>query len=108
MNLPSAIVRRGIFHSLRFELAFVLVFGVIAPVLALAFFEAGISHGLSRVMNWIGEPVVTKSILGVAVSTIVSIAILRRLRFYPGVAVARSILPVLGMSSDCFWLRLPV
>ena len=59
VNLPSAIVRRGIFHSLRFELAFVLLFGVIAPVLALAFFEAGISHGLSRVMNWIGEPVVT-------------------------------------------------
>ena len=98
VNLPSAIVRRGIFHSLRFELAFVLFFGVIAPVLALAFFEAGISHGLSRVMNWIGEPVVTNSILGIAVSTIVSIAILRRLRFYPGVAVARSILPVLGMS----------
>ena len=40
VNLPSAIVRRGIVHSLRFELAFVLLFGVIAPVLALAFFEA--------------------------------------------------------------------
>lgn len=98
VNLPSAIVRRGIFHSLRFELAFVLMLGVIVPVLALAIFEAGISQGPSRVVNWIVQPVVTNSILGVTVSTVVSIAILRRLRFYPGVAVARSILPVLGMS----------
>lgn len=86
------------FHSLRFELAFVLLFGVVAPVLGLAIFEAGISHGPARLVNWIAQPVVTNSILGVTVSTIVSIAILRRLRFYPGVAVASSILPVLGVS----------
>lgn len=98
VNLPSAIVRRGMFHSLRFELAFVLLFGVVAPVLGLAIFEAGISHGPARLVNWIAQPVVTNSILGVTVSTIVSIAILRRLRFYPGVAVASSILPVLGVS----------
>jgi len=98
VNFPSAIVRRGLFHSLRFELTFVLLLGVAVPVLALAFFEAGIPLGHPGVVEWIVQPVVANSVLGVGACTIVSIAILRRLRFYPGVAVAKSILPVLGVS----------
>lgn len=98
VNFPSAIVRRGLFHSLRFELTFVLLLGVAVPVLALAVFEAGIPLGKAAMFDWIVQPVVANSILGVMICTIVATAILRRLRFYPGVAVAKSILPVLGIS----------
>lgn len=94
VNFPSAIVRRGIFHSLRFELAFVLLVGVFMPFLALAFIEGERSSGL---IAWAIRPSVINSTVGMVLSTFALTAILRRLRLYPGVAVARSIVPVFGV-----------
>ena len=97
VNLPSAIVRRGIFHSLRFELAFVLMLGVLVPFVVLAFIEGGLAFGIQGALNWAMRVSVLNTAVGVTICAVVSIAILRRLRLYPGVAVARSILPVVGI-----------
>ncbi|MBX7460372.1 sugar transferase [Qipengyuania huizhouensis] len=93
----SPIVRRGLVHSLRFELVFVLLFGTVFPLLALTFLEGGRFVSFDIAANWIAQPGVANSFIGSVLCGIVSIIILRRLRYYPGVAVARSILPVLAL-----------
>lgn len=97
INVPSPIVRRGWVHSLRFELTFVLVLGTVFPLLGLAVIEGGKSANLQEIKLWVAAPVVFNSFIGSVVCAVAAIAILRRLRFYPGVAVARSILPVVAM-----------
>lgn len=101
VSFPSAIVRRGIFHSLRFELTFVLAFGVALPLLALAVIEGERSTGIRGALSWAMQPSVVNSAVGMVLCTFAFSAILRRLRLYPGVAVARSIVPVFGV---CFGL----
>lgn len=100
MSAPflSRIVRRGLVHSLRFELSFVLLFGNALPLLALAFVEGGRFVSLSVAVDWIIQPGVANSFIGSVFSTVTSIAILRRLRYYPGVAVARSIMPIITLT----------
>lgn len=98
VSFSPAIVRRGLFHSLRFELAAVLLVGVIMPVVVLAMAEAGWPGGKSAVLLWVSQPAVVNSIIGVMICACASLAILRRLRFFPGVAVAGSIFPVVTMA----------
>ena len=105
MSFPSAIVRRGIFQSLRFELAFVLLFGVALPLLALAVIEGERSSGIEGALGWLMQPSVVNSAVGMLICTVAFTAILRRLRLYPGVAVARSIVPVFGV---CFGLLMAI
>ena len=97
VNFSPAIVRRGLFHSLRFEIASVFGFGVVLPLVVLALIEGGgAAYPLSAV-GWAAQPPVINSIAGVTVCAFTSLAILRRLRFFPGAAVAQSILPVIGI-----------
>ena len=104
VNMPSAIVRRGLFQSLRFELAFVLLAGCALPIFALAVAEAGLPTNeplalqLVPAIEWISTVPAANSTVGVAVCALVSIAALRRLRFYAGAAVARSIMPVVSIA----------
>lgn len=92
--LPSAIVRRGFHHSLRFEVAFVLLCGVALPILVLSMVQAGAPVSLPRAVNWLMQTAAANSAVGVSLCALGVISVLRRLRFYPGVAVAKSILPV--------------
>lgn len=97
INFPSPIVRRGWVHSLRFELAFVLGLGTVLPLLSLATIEGSRSLDPQGVKQWIATPAVFNSFIGSVFCAIAAIVVLRRLRFYPGVAVARSILPIVAM-----------
>ena len=84
-------------HSLRFELAFVLLVGIVLPLLALAFLEGGRFASFDATADWVAQPSVANSFIGSTFSAIAAIFILRRLRHYPGVDVARSILPVVAL-----------
>tara|TARA_Y100000296_G_scaffold72861_1_gene89724 strand:- start:8048 stop:9352 length:1305 start_codon:yes stop_codon:yes gene_type:complete len=97
VNFSPAIVRRGLFHSLRFEIACVLAIGVALPLMSLALIEAGASSDPAGALEWATQSAVVNSVVGVTIGACVSLAILRRLRFFPGVAVAKSILPVLAI-----------
>lgn len=99
MSAPflSPIVRRGLVHSLRFELAFVLLLGVAFPLLILGIVDGDWPLESDETLFWLTSPGVTNSIIGSGVCAILSIAILRRLRYLPGVAVARSILPIVAL-----------
>ena len=74
-----------------------LCLGVVIPVVAMATIEGRWSGTRSGGWVWISQPAVANSIIGVTFCACASLAILRRLRVYPGVAVAKSILPVVGM-----------
>ena len=102
VNFSPAIVRRGLFHSLRFEIACILAIGVALPLVSLALIEGGVSSDPAGALEWATQPVVVNSIFGVTICACVSLAILRRLRFFPGVAVAKSILPVLAIVFGVF------
>ena len=97
VNYPSAIIRRGLVHSLRFELAAILSIGVAFPVAMLAVIEGRLSSNAIGAVAWAQQSAVLNSILGVIVCACASLATLRRLRLFPGVAVAKSILPVAAM-----------
>lgn len=100
INFSPSIVRRGLAHSLRFEVLALFAFGVFLPLTVLAALE-GVWH-LETSLEWLSRPGVAISIGGVVLSSMISLVILRRLRFYPGVAVARSILPVLAIVFGVF------
>ncbi len=100
VNFSPAIVRRGLFHSLRFEILAILVAGVLTPLVLLAFLEGG--WGLQAAARWLTQSAVVNSSVGAVICALVSLLILRRLRFYPGVAVARSILPVVAIVFGVF------
>lgn len=99
-NFSPAIVRRGLFHSLRFELLTIFTAGVALPSMALSLSESG--WRLQDAVIWLLQPPVFNSGIGVAICALISLIILRRLRFYPGVAVARSILPVVSVVFGVF------
>jgi len=99
-SFSPVIVRRGLYHSMRFELASIFLLGVLAPSLVLALSESG--WWLKKAIIWLSQPPVINSGIGVAICALVSLSILRRLRFYPGVAVARSILPVVSLVFGVF------
>ena len=84
-------------HSLRFELAFVLLCGVTFPLVVLALVDGGRPVGPVETWAWLTQPGVTNSLVGSGVCALFSIGILRRLRYLPGVAVARSILPIVAL-----------
>ena len=94
VNFSPAIVRRGVFHSLRFEVASILTVGVMLPVVAMALIEGYLPAGLAGVWLWLEQPAVINSIIGVTISACVSLTVLRRLRFFPGVAVALSLIHI--------------
>ena len=94
-NFSPFIVRRGLVQSLRFELAFLLGLGVVLPVLAVAFIDA--NGQIERTAEFLGARTYINSTIGVFIATVIATLTLRQLRHYPGVAVARSILPVLGI-----------
>lgn len=96
VNFSPAIVRRGLFHSLRFEVAAILSIGVMMPVVILAMIEGRSVDG-SGAWLWVSQSAVSNSVIGVASCACASLAILRRLRFFPGVAVAKSIFPVISI-----------
>ena len=100
MSAPflSPIVRRGLVHSLRFELAFVLLAGVAFPLLVLAVADGARPLGWEETLVWLTKPGVTNSFVGSVICALFSIGILRRLRYLPGVAVARSILPIVALT----------
>lgn len=100
VNFSPTIVRRGLFHSLRFELFSIFLLGVIAPSAVLALFEEG--WRLISAIDWLSQPPVFNSGVGISICALVSLIVLRRLRFYPGVAVARSILPVVSVVFGVF------
>ncbi|WP_435201456.1 sugar transferase [Qipengyuania sp. 902] len=111
VNFSPAIVRRGIFHSLRFEIAAILSIGVALPVAAFAMVEGKLSANHNGAWTWLiqpealawaSQPAIINSLVGVVLCAFVSLAILRRLRFFPGVAVARSILPVIAVVFGIF------
>lgn len=88
------------FHSLRFELAFVMLFGVgLASWLAINLDVRRFAELLGVAgpeANSASHFTTVNSVLGAAVSALCMIAILRRFGLYPGTPVARSILPVLA------------
>ncbi|WP_177201819.1 sugar transferase [Qipengyuania nanhaisediminis] len=53
--------------------------------------------GLEETWTWLTQPGVANSFVGSCVCALFSIGILRRLRYLPGVAVARSILPIVAL-----------
>lgn len=95
VSFSPAIVRRGLVQSLRFELSFVTLLGVVLPIILLALVEA--NGRLGRIDHFLTASTYMNSAGGALLCAIVSIAILRQLRFYPGVAVAPSILPVVAI-----------
>ncbi|WP_156493933.1 sugar transferase [Erythrobacter sp. HI0028] len=62
--------------------------------MALSIVQAGAPVSLARAVNWLLQAPAANSVVGVSLCALGVILVLRRLRFYPGVAVARSILPV--------------
>ena len=100
MSAPflSPIVRRGLVHSLRFELAFVLLLGIAFPLVVLAITDGARPLSWEGTLAWLTQPGVTNSFVGSGVCALFSIGILRRLRHLPGVAVARSILPIVALT----------
>lgn len=95
-RIPSTVIRHGIVHSLRFELAFVWLFGVVVPVCLVAALGAPGVDDLNSFVNWLTGPATVNTLLGVFVASGVATFMLRRLRLYPGAAVARWILPVMS------------
>ncbi|QFI63996.1 sugar transferase [Qipengyuania flava] len=69
----------------------------------MAMVEGHLPAEASEFSLWVGQPAVINSIIGVSICACVSLAILRRLRFIPGVAVARSIFPVVAMVFGIFF-----
>lgn len=101
-NSFPIIVRRGLFHSLRFEVAAILLIGIAMPVGALAMIEGRWSASGSSAWFLENQSAIINSVFGVMLCACVSLAILRRLRFIPGVAVAKSIFPVIAMVFGVF------
>lgn len=99
-NFSPTIVRRGLFHSLRFELLSIFLVGVTVPSVVIALSEGG--WRLQSAIDWLSQPPVLNSGVGISICALVSLIVLRRLRFYPGVAVARSILPVVSVVFGVF------
>ena len=67
VNFSPAIVRRGLFHSLRFEIACILVIGVALPLMSLALIEGGVSSDPVGALEWATQPAVVNSVLGVTI-----------------------------------------
>lgn len=65
--------------------------------MVLAILDGGRPLGLEKVWFWLIQPSVLNSLGGSVVCALLSIGILRRLRYLPGVAVARSILPIVAL-----------
>ena len=85
-KFPHLATGRQLFHSLRFELAFVLICGVFLP--------SALAVGLPAIDQHY-PPGLQNSLIGASACAVAMTLALRRLRLYPGTAVARSILPVL-------------
>jgi len=87
-RIPQPGVRRGIFHSFRFQLGFVLLCGVVLPALiALGFPDAGKLES---------NPV-RNSLTFVALAAVSLVYVIRRLGLFPGNGVAKYILPTLAI-----------
>lgn len=102
VNFSPAIVRHGLYHSLRFEVTALFFGGVVFPVIVLAAIDGYLFGNLIEFSRWASRSAVVNSVIGVTVCAFTSLAILRRLRSFPGVAVARSIFPVVAMNFGAF------
>jgi lipopolysaccharide/colanic/teichoic acid biosynthesis glycosyltransferase len=87
-RIPQPGIRRGVFHSFRFQAGFVLLCGVVLPVL--------IALGIPRSGTLESEPV-RNSIIFVALAAIGLVYIIRRLGLFPVNGVAKYILPTLAI-----------
>nr|WP_232843020.1 sugar transferase [Allopontixanthobacter confluentis] len=96
-SVPHVTIGRSVFHTLRFELVFVMLCGVILPA------SLAVGVGPVRLIPLLGldqnatESVTTyNSFICAALSALGTAVVLRRFRLYPGTAVAGSIFPVLA------------
>ena len=96
---PAVSTGRSFVHTFRFEVAFVLVVGVLIPSLLALSFKAEallIAFDLAEKMPIARGDTTSNSIAGATLCAIGSILVLRRLRQYPGTRIAQSVLPVLA------------
>lgn len=80
-------ISRTFVHSVPFEVLFVLIFGILAPTALTVGIPSIDEQAIASTSN---------SLIGSVACALAMTLLLRRFRLYPGTAVARSILPVLG------------
>ena len=97
---PLHVSGRSFFHSLRFEILIILVGGVVLPAwLALAWDPNAVlsAFGFAKAPTVVASAGTARiSLVCAILCALAMIMVLRRFKLYPGVPVARSILPVLG------------
>ena len=80
-------INRTFVHSVRFEVLFVFIFGILLPT--------ALTVGIPNIDEQI-KASTSNSLLGAVACSFAMSLLLRRVRLYPGTAVARFILPTLG------------
>ncbi len=85
-RIPPPRIRRGIYHSFRFQLAVVLLAGVVLPVLLAVGSLGGLALSSAPVRN---------SAILVAFAAFGLVCSIRRLGLYPGAGVQKYIIPTL-------------
>lgn len=87
-RIPGPSIRRGIFHSFRFQLATVLFTGVFLPVLIVMGMPSAAALSIAPIRN--STILVTLAAIGLVCS-------IRRLGLYPGAGVEKYIIPTLAI-----------
>lgn len=90
---PS-LVRNGIFNSIRFQGALLLIFGLFAPVAVLVVTADFLGFGPDLTRIFASDPIV-HSLVAVTCAIIVLIVTLRQMETYPGVMIDRHIVPAM-------------
>jgi lipopolysaccharide/colanic/teichoic acid biosynthesis glycosyltransferase len=88
LRIPQPRVRRGVFHSFRFQMAFVVLCGVAVPAL--------VALGISGV-GIVDSVAAQNALLFVALAAAGLVYVVRRLGLFPGNGVAKYILPALAV-----------
>lgn len=83
-RVPEPRIRKGIFHSFRFHLSFVLFVGVGIPLL--------LAVGIPRDVTF-DNPAVFNSAIFITLAAVALVCVIRRLALFPGNGVAKYILP---------------
>src|SRR5690606_40124031 len=85
--IPPPRMTKGIFHSFRFQLFFVLALGVAAPVLLAVGIPSNEQLSTATFLN---------SVIMVAAAAVILVCAIRRFALFPGTGVAPYILPTLA------------
>lgn len=88
LRIPQPRVRRGVFHSFRFQMAFVVLCGVAVPAL--------VALGISGV-GVVDSVPAQNALLFVALAAAGLVYVVRQLGLFPGNGVAKYILPTLAV-----------